>query len=217
MDSGESFTPAVPLFSIPTFQTAYGYQGTRCWESDSPAAKAEGLTLRITQLDNSYRTDYIERGLICLEVNTLALWKYLPDPVTKQPCESFNAWLRAYAPWSRSDCYSAMKTAERLKDVPKAKLAVIPRNNLSTLERLSTAVRADDRVLQWASTMPQDDFISRLAAEYPQQHISHRERLVFALEPGAKETVNRAIDKAMQAGCTTREEAIEAICADFLA
>ena len=202
-------SPAVLAF--PTPKTAAQYQTEPYDAGDSPLSEAERLTAELHSLDQAFRNGYIRAGMICMEMRDRELWRELDY-------HSFNDWLIHSAPYSRAHCYAAMKDIEELSEIGQQDLLAIDTRNIPILKKLSTAVRSDPTVLRAASEMPQDAFAGYLATNHPQQHVSATQRVTWNLEADVVRLIQEAIDVAMiRQGCTTREEAIEAICADYIA
>jgi hypothetical protein len=202
-------TPA--LLSFPTSKAATWNQALGYDPGDSPAAEAAHLTAELKRLDAAFRNGYLRAGFICMEVRSRGLWKELDF-------HSFNDWLIHSAPYSRSHCYQAIKDIEELSGIGQHDLLAIDTRNIPLLKKLSSAVRSDPTVLAAAATMPQDAFAGYLATNHPQQHLSATQRVTWNLDAGVVRVIQEAIDVAMlRQGCTSREEAIEAICADYIA
>jgi hypothetical protein len=202
-------TPA--LLSFPSPKAAAQYQTEPYDTGDSPLSEAERLTAELHSLDQAFRNGYIRAGLICMEVRDRGLWRELDF-------HSFNDWLIHSAPYSRAHCYQAMKDIAELSDIGQQDLLAVDTRNIATLKKLSSAVRSDPTVLAAAATMPQDAFAGYLATNHPQQHVQATQRVTWNLDAGVVRVIQEAIDVAMlRQDCRTREEAIEAICADYIA
>jgi hypothetical protein len=146
-----------------------------------------------------------------MEVRDRGLWRELDF-------HSFNDWLIHSAPYSRSHCYQAMKDIAELSEIGQMDLLAVDTRNIPLLKKLSSAVRSDPTVLAAAATMPQDAFGGYLATNHPQQHVQATQRVTWNLDAGVVRVIQEAIDVAMlRQDCRTREEAIEAICADYIA
>src|SRR6185437_13083690 len=112
---------------------------------------------------------FSERGLIILEFERRALWKYILDPDTDQPYPSMNAWMSCsrFLGCRRTN-YAAKRTLKLLDDVEdKSKLIDVPPGNLHILTQLSTAVRNDPEILRAAKTLPRDKFEEKVEKEQP--------------------------------------------------
>ncbi len=216
-DPGDSTLPEAAPLESPILDNPFLGGDILRWLSEPDESAATLLTVILRDLDALYRSSYIRRGLICREVDKRALWRFVAD-AGGVSYRSFGAWLMGSAPWSRSDCYAAMASLEKLSDIPLPQLLEIPRCNLPVLEKLSTAVRSDPKVLADAARMPQEAFTATIAADHPEQHVQARQRLVWNLDADVVRVIQEAIDVAMlRQDCKTREEAIEAICADYIA
>ncbi len=149
--------------------------------------------------------------MICLQVRDGRLWIELGF-------SSFDEWIASSAPYSRSSCYAAMRTLESLKDIPAEKLEQVPRGNLRVMEKLSTAVRSDANVLEWAAKLSETAFWEKVATEYPQQHLEAPERKsVHSLPASLWALMDDCVDKAMrEEGFVNRLDAIEYILSDYL-
>ena len=182
---------------------------------DEIAAVALGCRLRT--LEGLWRRSFVERGLILHEVKQRLLWKLLNDDTTGEPYTSFDRWVLDSAPQSRSDCYAALKVVEDLRDIPRHELESVPRCNLHILQALSSNIRQNPEVLQWASSTSQKDFVARIEYAYPEQHVESRRLLHLNPTKGASKIIEQAIRLAMQVeGLTSREQVLEMWAIDYL-
>lgn len=182
-----------------------------------PAEAADAYTERIRFLDGVYRTGFIERGLICRDMRDRGLWKLVLSPADQKPYHSMDAWIAGSAPWSRRDCYAAMKAVDELKDIPTETLSQIPQCNLAQLQRMSTKTRREPAVLAAASTLSREQFAAKVEKDYPDQHLEAKS-VRWMLSGSLSRLAGEAIDIAMvRWDVKTREEALEGIFADFIA
>jgi len=169
---------------------------------------------RLRLLDQTLKYSYAEIGVICRRVKLSQLWRQRTDPATGETISSFERWVRVAAPWANSTVFAAMRDVEELTDVPEADLLEIPATNMTTLKQLSTAVRKDPDVLLAAKTMRSEEFVEKIRAEHPMQHIEKKVVLrVSGLDESAYERVVEAFNTAMATkGAKTWAEALEMIC-----
>lgn len=135
------------------------------------------LDRRTRILDVLYRRTFVELGFICREMQVRALWRHLGY-------ESFNAWVDAAAPYSRSYCFEAKRIVGELKDVPREQLLGMSRESILTLRSLSTAVRNLPDVLE-AAKRGDEVLTKKIEAEHPGQHLESRTPM--RLSPGRSE------------------------------
>ena len=154
---------------------------------------------------------------MALKVKTGDLWTARLDPETNEPCKSFNRWLCVAAPYSNATMFQAITDVEELSDVPDADLAEIPAANIHIVKQLSTAVRADPRVLQAAKTLSSKKFVEQVQCDHPQQHLEARKILRFVgVVESAAEEIERALTMAECRGARTRNEQLEAIAVEAI-
>jgi hypothetical protein len=93
----------------------------------------------------------------------------------------------------------------------------IPRTNLRLLSKLSTKVKSDPEVIQKAKELPEKQFLAEIQRDFPGQRIEEEDKLWFSMTKTAGKVVMDAIQVSMRVDeCTTREEALEAICTEYL-
>ena len=175
------------------------------------------LFRRLAQIVSTMELGYMEVGLICREVDAYLLWEKRIDPETGQPCTSFSRWVHVCCPRSYATVYAAMRDVEALKDIPDQHLAEIPSSNVPVVKQLSTAVRADPKVLHAAKTKRNEEFVEQIRRDHPDQHIEARKLLRFKLEESAAERVEAALRMAEAKGAKNWSEALELICEEAIA
>lgn len=160
------------------------------------------------------RTAFIELGAIVSCCEKRMLWQHVRSSDTLEPFTSFNQWLIHAAPYSRSVCYEAKRIVEELtKDVPLNRLMGVNETNARVLMQVSSGLRP--KLLEAAKTLPEKEFISKIQAAYPEQHVEQRQPVLMA-STGASAKIDQAIEWAIALyGCKTRGEALEAVCEDF--
>lgn len=163
---------------------------------------ASTLHRRVQYLDVLSKTTFVELGIICSEMQDNGLWAYI------EGCSGFDAWVALAAPYSRSHCYDAMSAVRELQDVPAEALAAVPRCNVKTLQRLSTAVRREPGVLQAAADMTENEFLQKIESEYPQQHMQPKKILRFKLDRDDANRVNEIIQWAIDNGFSNTRETV---------
>jgi len=181
-----------------------------------PNAEAESaLYERLRYLDRTTKLAYSEIGFVSKTVQAYRLHEHRIDPATGNPC-SFSRWIRLAAPWGYSVAFQAMRDVEDLADIPAEHLAEIPQSNFPILKQLSTAVRAEPRVIEAAKTKTSADFTEHIRKDHPDQHIETRKMLRVNMEESALAKVEEAIFEAMGRGATSRGHALEQIAAEAL-
>ena len=177
----------------------------------------EAIFSRIQLLDRTWKLSYAEAGILCLKVNTEMLWQTRLDPTTGLPCASWTQWVKIAAPYSYATVFQAVRDCEELSDVPESELSQITRGNFGLMKQLSSAVRADPRVLQCAKTMKAEEFTEEIRKEYPTQHLETRKILRFVgVAESAAEQIEQALAMAEARGSQTRNESLEAIAVEAL-
>ncbi|MHB1952165.1 MAG: hypothetical protein ACYCOU_00330 [Sulfobacillus sp.] len=182
----------------------------------SPEA-ANVLNARVRLLDGLLRGAFMELGYIVGEVQRRMLWREMcPSP--GQPYESFNAWLKDAAPYSRSHCYAALKIVDELsKDIPREKLLQIDETNARTLLGVSSAIRQDESIQRAAQTMPGPEFVEHLQAQHANQHVETAKRFSVTLSATDYEAVMEALDQVGELmGLDDRAGELVALCVNFV-
>jgi hypothetical protein len=134
-----------------------------------------------------------------------------------KPFHSMDAWIAGSAPWSRRDCYAAMKAVDELSDIPTETLSEIPRCNIARLQQMSSTTRQEPEVLAAASRLSEQEFAAKIEHDYPDQHMEARS-ITWKLSPSLAKLAREAVDVAMvHWDCKTRDEALEAIFAEVVA
>lgn len=121
-------------------------------ESETSLTPLERATAR-----NSFVVDFEERfadwstiAKVCIEVERDKDYLILGY-------HSWNAWLLAVAPKSRSYIYLVVgRYKELIPDIPEAELAQIPLGSAGVLKQLSSAARRDPAVRQAARSKPSE-------------------------------------------------------------
>jgi hypothetical protein len=105
-------------------------------------------------------------------------WKYALDHETGKPFKSFNAWTKGCPHACRAKIWAAMGTFESLvTDLHPEQIDGISKGNLKILEKLSSDVRKDDKVLEEARNSDVDGFRKFLETSHPAQLIEHKESM----------------------------------------
>ena len=172
---------------------------------------------RIREWDDTARLSYSRIGLECKKVYDGLLWKFRTDPETGQPGHSFPRWLRMCAPWNFRTGYAAMRDVRDLVDIPDEHLVQIPQSNFETIKKLSTAVRADPRVLEAAKTKHTEELVPYINKLHPDQHLEGPKWMRFRLTETEAADIEDALRIAMEHGAANRNEALWALAIDFKA
>ena len=174
------------------------------------------LDRRLRAMEESYKRSFIERGIILIEVQERQLWRWMADETGLQ-YGSFEAWVCNAAPQSRRDCFYAMRAIKDLQDIPLPELREIPRCNIALLQSISTGVRSKPEVIAAAKHLSEKEFVAKVEADWPDQHIESRRTIHLQPTKSAAGIIDQAIEMATALeGCQTREEALEAVAAYFV-
>ena len=166
---------------------------------------------RVREIERSLVASWSELAEIAIQVRDAEEWKLLNF-------HSFNAWLADAAPRSRAMIYSAIGLLEELKpDVPIAELRQIGIGNAHILKKLDKRARTSRKVLEAAKTLPPRKMLLEVIQTHPERHLEQdvTPRLKFSASQWL--AIEEAIEHAKEAyGVETEEEAIEAICAEYM-
>lgn len=170
------------------------------------------------QIDRLYEYSYSERGEICRQFEKRGLWKHLLNPNSKEPFNSFSAWMASGAVGGRRINFESLRDVRDLQDVPAEKLRGVPKSNVKILKQLSTAVRNQDAVLEAAKTLPQEQFLEKVEKDHPDQHIEGRRALRFSPGRSGARKVEEWIRYAIEHDLAgNRDEALVMACEEALA
>lgn len=168
------------------------------------------LFARVEQI---HEWSFYERGVIALQFETRQLWKYLIDPATDQPFTSLTAWISSGQIGARRTTFEAKRVLTLLADVPREKLAGVPKGNLWEMTKLSTAVRNSPVTLEAARRLPREEFVAATAREFPGQHIEPREEMRFNPERGGAKIIEEWLEYAIDHDLAgSRDEALVQAC-----
>jgi hypothetical protein len=207
----------------------------RTWE---PFLRADFYDHKVIEIEERERRTYVEFGLVLIEMEQGELYKYLLDPLcracgkttqgraTCKVCKavreyfhSFDRWLIARAPVSRTTGYAAKHAVERGLEagLTISQMNGMHRANLDAVTKLPSAVLRDPAVVEMAQSKSYDDLLVALEHHYPQTHIESRRQLVLKPTKSARSIIDDAI-RAAEAlhELEGREAAIEYICAAWL-
>jgi hypothetical protein len=208
-----SASSLVPVSHAPDELDENKIQSLRAMPDAEAAAIFDG---RMRELERQYKRSFVERGLILLEVEQRELWKHLIDSETKEAFASMERWIVNAATHSRSDCFAALRAVKDLRDVPTEELLNMPRCNVGLLQSLSTAVRKKPEVIKAAQEMTAKEFTATIEQHFPDQAIEQKQSMHLSPKKSERNVIDHAIDIAMELeGCTSREEAMEAICVSY--
>jgi len=172
------------------------------------------IDARVRQIEKQTRSNFVELGLLCLEVKNRDLWAKLTDTETGCIFHSCDDWMSSALNVSRSSAYAAMKAIEATRGIPIEDLKAMTRENLQQFARLSTSVQP--KYLEDAKRMSVNDFVTAINLNEPNQHLSKAPKLIINLESPARNAFDEAIEIAKFAQeVSSREEAIEAIVAYY--
>ena len=180
--------------------------------------QAQVCDARVRQIEAQTRRNFVELGLIVLHVDEMELWKELVDD-DGNPYHSWDQWITASTLASRSHAYAAKSQVKVLRDnnIPMSTAVNIPHKNLTQFTQLSTSLMRDPEIVKAASTLSAEDFNTKIRKDHPLQHFDRTLPMRFYPTESARQRIDEALDKAkLIEGCTTREEALEALAANYL-
>jgi hypothetical protein len=114
--------------------------------------------------------------------------------------------------------YSAIGLLEELKpDVPIAELRQIGIGNAHILKKLDKRARTSRKVLEAAKTLPPRKMLLEVIQTHPERHLEQDVTPKLKFQASQWLAIEEAIEEAMTVfGVETQEEALEAICGDWL-
>lgn len=177
---------------------------------------AQRVTARASFIDSQTRSTFMEAGMLADFVERRRLYQCVDNPETGMPCQSQNEWISAFCPFSRSTWFDAKKRWKELADIPAADRVQMPRSNVLVMQSLSTAVRKDPAVIQAAKNMSADAFRQKIETEHPEQCIETQKPMHLKPEKSQAKVIDAAVDRAIQLGAHSREEAFEMMAVEFL-
>jgi len=190
----------------------------RSWNRDHEASV---LDERAREIEADSKQLFVEIGLLCCEMEDRNLFENLIDVETRQPLyESFNQWLHAAMPTQHSTAYAARNALRALKDIiPESDLHEIPRCNLETLGKCSTAIAKDPEFWQAAKELSQNEFVREISGRHPEQHLEERDPYRFAPTKNQREVIDAAISAVrviMGDEALSREECLWHVARTFM-
>jgi hypothetical protein len=179
--------------------------------------QAATVDARVIQIEKFNRTVYAELGLLMLFCETKKLWGFMFDD-TGARFKSFESWVCARAPYSRSYALEAKSKMKILKEsgTPMDKLTDVTRANIQLLAQLPPALQRDEEVLKDAKLLTEEAFRDKIVREHSEAHIEPKKKMVFDFEATAREVVDEAIAIAMKKWDCSRQAAVEGIFGEFL-
>ncbi len=134
----------------------------------SPKERAEWRDACVREFEKQF-TDWVSIAKLCAEVERDKDYVLLGFA-------SWNAWLLAAAPKSRSYIYLVVGRYKELSvDIPEEELAQIPLGSAGVLKQLSPSVRRQSKIRQLAKQRP-EKFVADLQVMEPMQHVEARVR-----------------------------------------
>lgn len=205
-----------------------------------PAQQAEFYDGKVIEIEARERRTYVEFGLVLVEVERAELFRYLLDPVcrscgkktmgraTCRNCKavreyfrSFDRWLTARAPVSRTTGYAAKRAVEAGLEggLSIAQMNGIHRANLDAVAKLPPALRRDPKIIKAAQTKTYDELLVALERDHPEAHMESRRQMILKPTTSARSIIDDAIRaaEALHEDIAGREAAIEYVCAAWLA
>lgn len=173
---------------------------------------AQGRDRRVREIERQMAASWSELAEIAIQIRDREEWRLLNFG-------SFNHWLADAAPRSRAMIYSAIGLLEELKDVPIADLREIGIGNAHILKKLPRTSRTRSDVLEAAKTLPPRSMLATVIETYPNHHLEEIATQKFKFTVSQWVAIEEAIEECMSqydGEITTREEALEAICAEWM-
>ena len=145
-------------------QVVNGVQGEVVLQAEdelSPQERAEARDHYVRDFDSRWG-DWVAIAKVCVDVERDQDWKTLGF-------HSFEAWLLAAAPRSRSYLYLVIGRYKELSvDIPESDLAQMPLGSAGVLKQLSSNLRRDPKVREAAKKTPKE-FREALRETHPEQ------------------------------------------------
>jgi hypothetical protein len=174
---------------------------------------------RARSLRQRYREDFVELGIICCAVEDHELCKWLEDSETDKPFTSFTAWLDDAWARERTTAWEAYQSVrDNRDDIAEMDMREIPRKNLNTCRKLSSAVKRDPRVLAAAKTKTNPEFVETVRKAHPDQHIDREVLVTLKLTEEQELDLRTACDDFRELNGTpdaTLSECVHGIVFDF--
>jgi hypothetical protein len=167
---------------------------------------------RVREIERQLAASWSELAEIAIAVRDGQEWRILGF-------SSFNAWLADAAPRSRAMIYSAIGLLEELTDVPIQELRQIGIGNAHILKKLPRASRTSRGVLEAAKALPPRQMLATVIQSHPDHHLEDIATQKFKFTASQWIAIEEAIEECMSqydGEITTREEALEAICAEWM-
>jgi hypothetical protein len=180
-------------------------------EVEVSLALAQEHDARVREIERQITGAWSELAELAIQVRDREEWRLLNFG-------SFNQWLASAAPRSRAMVYSAIGLLEELKDVPIADLRQIGIGNAHILKKLPRASRTSRGVLEAAKALPPRELLAQVIQWHPEEHLETITTVKFKFSVSQWVAIGEAIDEVMSqydGQITTKEEAIEAICAEW--
>jgi hypothetical protein len=156
---------------------------------DPPRAAAR-LASILSDLEASEKQVFAIRGMCALLAEERELWKEFIDPEVDKPFASFDRWIKWVCPASWGYVRDALRAVKELRDVPFVDLLDMPRTNIETLKKVSTAVRKEPKVIEAAKTQTEAQFAQTLSRDHG-QHIETKKTLKVTYDAGEYAEVER--------------------------
>lgn len=173
---------------------------------------AQAHDSRVREIERQITGAWSELAELAIQVRNGQEWAVLGF-------RSFNAWLVDAAPRSRAMIYSAIGLLEELKDVPIEDLRQIGIGNAHILKKLPHTSRTSRGVLEAAKALPPRQMLATVIETHPAEHLEQVCTQRFKFTVSQWQVIEAAIDEMMSqydGAITTREEALEAIAADWM-
>lgn len=165
---------------------------------------------RVRELEKLHVATWSEMAELCIVIQDNCEWECLGF-------ESFNAWLLDAAPKSRSAMYVAMGLVKELAgDVATADLRQIEIGSAKVLAKLPKKMRKKPETIAAAKRRPRE-FVQHVQKTAPELHIETIAPRQFAFTASQERIIQGCLELVkLLLDITSDEEAIEAICADFI-
>jgi hypothetical protein len=168
---------------------------------------------RVREIERQITGAWSELAELAIQVRDHEEWRLLNFG-------SFNQWLASAAPRSRAMVYSAIGLLEELKDdIPIEVLREVGIGNAHLLKVLPKGLRQHGAVLYAAKSLPPREFRNTVKTAAPDSHIESLSNQRFKFTDSQWDAIEEAIEEIMSqydGAITTREEALEGICAEWM-
>lgn len=180
--------------------------------------KAVALDAKVKELIKATFENFVDLGVAIREVKVYELYKCLKDGNGKQ-FKTFESWLTATAPTSRSNAFAAYKAMDKLLPIISSdELKQMPRYSIELLKKVpKLKIQSPDSPIRQAAkkSKSRKELVKTIQEHAPEAHVEEQE--VVKMDEGARKKLDRAVEVMMAlADIEDPGQAIEAVAAEFL-